>query len=129
MAGLGTIFAATMTLAVFLLWRGMLFTTKAMLWVIMLMLPLPYIANTAGWMVAELGRQPWLIYGLLRTANGTSTNVSSGSVLFTLMGFAGLYAVLSILFLFLVHRQIDFGPEADQDTSVMPPATEVPVDA
>jgi cytochrome bd ubiquinol oxidase subunit I len=129
MAGLGTVFAATMTLAVFLLWRGLLFTTKAMLWVIMLMIPLPYIANTAGWMVAELGRQPWLIYGLLRTSNGTSPNVSSGSVLFTLMGFAGLYALLSILFLFLVHRQIDFGPEADEDTPVMPPATEVPVDA
>ena len=124
MAGLGTVFAGMMTLAVFLLWRGKLFQTKAMLWAIMLMVPLPYIANTAGWMVAELGRQPWLIYGLLRTHQGTSPNVSSGSVLFTLIGFAGMYTILSILFLFLVQREIDHGPEPDED-SPMTPAKEV----
>ena len=77
----------------------------------MLGLPFPYIANTAGWMTAELGRQPWLIYGVMRTADGTSPSVSAGITLFTLIGFMGIYTVLSILFLFLVHREIAQGPE------------------
>ena len=75
-------------------------------------MPFPYIANTAGWLTAELGRQPWLVYGLLRTSEGFSKNVSAGNGLFTLLGFMGLYTVLAIMFLFLVHREIDHGPEA-----------------
>jgi cytochrome d ubiquinol oxidase subunit I len=81
-----------------------------MLWILMLAFPFPYIANTAGWMTAELGRQPWLIYGLFRTAQGASPTVHSGTVLFTLMGFCGLYLVLGLLFLFLVGREIAHGP-------------------
>jgi cytochrome d ubiquinol oxidase subunit I len=83
-----------------------------MLWALMLLIPFPYIATTAGWMTAELGRQPWLVYGLMRTANGASPRVSAGNGLFTLLGFMGLYLVLGILFLFLVTREIDHGPEA-----------------
>jgi cytochrome d ubiquinol oxidase subunit I len=79
----------------------------------MLLLPFPFIANTAGWITAELGRQPWLIYGVMRTSEGPSINVSSGNTLFTLLGFMGLYALLSILFLFLSHREIEHGPEAE----------------
>ena len=71
-----------------------------MLWVLMLALPFPYIANTAGWITAEVGRQPWLIYGLMRTAEGASPRVSAGNAAFTLIGFMGMYTVLSILFLF-----------------------------
>jgi len=88
-----------------------LYDTRWMLWTLMLSGPLPFIANTAGWMTAELGRQPWLIYGLMRTAAGISPRVSGGNVLFTLIGFTGVYALLSILFLFLVYREIDSGPE------------------
>jgi cytochrome d ubiquinol oxidase subunit I len=83
-----------------------------MLWTLMLALPFPYIATTAGWITAEVGRQPWLIYGILRTSEGTSARVASGSALFTLIGFMGMYTLLGILFLFLVHREIDHGPEA-----------------
>jgi cytochrome d ubiquinol oxidase subunit I len=111
MVGLGTIFIAVMLIAAFLLWRGRLFRTKAMLWVLMLMLPFPYIANTAGWMTAELGRQPWLIYGLLRTTDGYSRMVTAGNGMFTLLGFMGMYTVTSILFLFLMRREIEHGPE------------------
>jgi cytochrome d ubiquinol oxidase subunit I len=110
MVGLGTIFIAIMVLALFLLWRDKLFHTKWMLWILMLSAPFPYIANTAGWMTAELGRQPWLVYGLLRTENGYSKLVSSGNGTFTLLGFMGLYTVLGILFLFLIKREIDHGP-------------------
>jgi len=77
----------------------------------MLALPFPYIATTAGWMTAEIGRQPWLMYGLMRTAQGSSPQVSAGNGLFTLLGFMGLYFVLGVLFLFLVTREIGDGPE------------------
>ncbi len=113
MVGLGTIFIAIMVLATFLLWRKKLFESRWMLWILMLSVPLPYIANTAGWMTAELGRQPWLIYGLMRTAQGISPRVSGGNALFTLIGFTGLYTVLAVLWLFLVYREIEIGPEPE----------------
>jgi len=110
MVGLGTIFIAVMTISFWKLRRGRLYQARRWLWVIMLAIPFPYIANTAGWTTAELGRQPWLIYGLMRTGDGASMNVSSGNALFTLIGFMGMYTVLSILFLFLVRREIEHGP-------------------
>jgi cytochrome bd ubiquinol oxidase subunit I len=114
MVGLGTIFIAVMALAAFLLWRGKLFETRVALWALLLSAPFPFIANTAGWMTAEVGRQPWLVYGLIRTADGSSANVSAGNSLFTLLGFMGLYALISILVIVLVHRVLDEGPEATQ---------------
>ncbi len=115
MVGLGTIFIAIMAISALLLWRGSLYETRWLLWVIMLSVPLPYIANTAGWMTAELGRQPWLIYGLMRTMNGVSPRVGAGSAWFSLLGFMGLYVVLSMLWLFLVYREIELGPSHDTD--------------
>ncbi len=112
MVGLGTFFIAILVVAAGKLWRGSLYASRLMLWVLMLSLPFPYIANTAGWITAEVGRQPWLIYGLMRTAHGVSPQISSGNVWFTLLGFMGLYTVLGILFLFLVYREIEHGPEA-----------------
>jgi cytochrome d ubiquinol oxidase subunit I len=112
MVGLGTIFIAVMVVAALLLWRGVLFRSRWMLWILLLSLPFPYIANTAGWMTAEIGRQPWLVYGLMRTSEGYSKLVSAGNGLFTLLGFMGMYTVLAILFLFLVGREIENGPIA-----------------
>jgi cytochrome d ubiquinol oxidase subunit I len=113
MVGLGTVFIAIMLMSVFLLWRGQLFNARWMLWILLLSLPFPYIANTAGWMTAELGRQPWLVYGLMLTADGYSKTVSAGNGMFTLLGFMGMYTVLGILFLFLVRREIEHGPAAE----------------
>jgi cytochrome d ubiquinol oxidase subunit I len=73
--------------------------------------PFPFIANTAGWMTAEIGRQPWLVYGLMRTSEGFSPTVSAGNVLFTLLGFMGMYTVLGILYLFLIWREVGHGPK------------------
>lgn len=113
MVGLGTFFIAIMVIAAFLLWRDKLFSARWMLWILLMALPFPYIANTAGWMTAELGRQPWLVYGLMRTADGFSKMVSAGNAMFTLLGFLGMYMVLGILFLFLVHCEIEHGPVAE----------------
>jgi cytochrome bd ubiquinol oxidase subunit I len=110
MVGLGTIFIAIQVLAAWELFRGTLYTSRVMLWALMLSLPLPFIANTAGWITAEVGRQPWIIYGLMRTRTGISPMVAAGNIWFTLLGFLGMYSVLAILFLFLVYREIEHGP-------------------
>jgi cytochrome d ubiquinol oxidase subunit I len=114
MVGLGTLFIAITIVAALLLWRDKLFSSRWMLWILLLALPFPYIANTAGWMTAEIGRQPWLVYGLMRTADGYSKHVSAGNGIFTLLGFMGMYTVLGILFLFLVRREIEHGPEESE---------------
>lgn len=114
MAGLGTLFIGLMGLSALMLLRGRLTTTRPLLWALMLAFPFPYIATTAGWMTAELGRQPWLIYNLYRTSAGYSHKVSAGDTIFTLMGFAGMYFVLGLLYLFLVGREVLHGPDAEQ---------------
>jgi cytochrome d ubiquinol oxidase subunit I len=100
MAGLGTIFIGLMAIATLQGLRGKLETSGWLLWPLMLAFPFPYIANTAGWMTAELGRQPWLIWGLYRTSQGASTVVSGGNALFTLIGFRGLYSVLGLVYVY-----------------------------
>ncbi len=117
MVGLGTFFVALMAAAAWKLWRGTLHRSRRLLWLLMLAFPFPYIANTAGWITAEAGRQPWLVYGLLRTAQGASAHVSSGNALFTLLGFLGIYTVLTMLFLFLVHEILARGPEPEEEAA------------
>jgi cytochrome d ubiquinol oxidase subunit I len=112
MAGLGSLFIGLMALSTFLLYRGSLFRQRAVLWSLLLAFPLPFIANTAGWLTAELGRQPWLVHGVLRTRDGSSDQVHAGSTLFSLLGFMGLYALLSLLFFLLVTRHLERGLEA-----------------
>jgi cytochrome d ubiquinol oxidase subunit I len=115
MAGLGTLFIGLMALAAFFLWRQTLFTKRWLLWALMLATPFPFVANTVGWVTAEAGRQPWVIYGVLRTANASSQNVSSGNVGFTLLGFMGLYALLALIYFALFLKIIGRGPEAEPD--------------
>src|SRR5208283_3581615 len=113
MVGLGTAFIAVSAIAALLLWRNQLYRARWMLWILLLIFPFPYIANTACWMTAEIGRQPWLVYGVLRTADGYSKLVSAGNAWFSLLGFMGMYTILSILFLFLIRREIEHGPEPE----------------
>jgi cytochrome d ubiquinol oxidase subunit I len=122
MITLGTAFIGLMSVATFLWWRGWLMTSRWMLWILMLAFPFPYIANTLGWMTAELGRQPWLVYGLFHTRDGYSKVVSNGDTIFTLIGFCGLYFVLGLMFLALVGREIGHGP----DDGTKPGIGEVP---
>ena|SRR5262245_28668889 len=110
MVGLGTIFIAIMAVSAFMLWRGRLFAHRSLLWILMLAMPFPYIANEAGWVVAEVGRQPWAVFGLQRVAVASSTNVTTGMTYFTLLGFMGLYLVLGILYLLLFARIVLQGP-------------------
>jgi cytochrome d ubiquinol oxidase subunit I len=113
MVGLGTIFVGVAALAAILLAFRRLYVTRLALWALMLAMPFPYIANEAGWVVTEVGRQPWIVYGLMRTSDAGSSTVAAGETLFTLIGFAGMYFVLGVLFLYLVLREIGVGPEAE----------------
>ena len=108
------VFIGLMALSVLQRLRGQLESGRPLLWALMLAFPFPFIANTAGWITAELGRQPWLVYGLYRTDQGYSTVVSSGDVLFTLIGMAGMYFVLGLLYLYLIGREVAHGPDAIQ---------------
>ncbi|HEU5479506.1 MAG TPA: cytochrome ubiquinol oxidase subunit I, partial [Candidatus Tumulicola sp.] len=115
MVGLGTLLLALLGIAAILLWRGTLFRTRSVLWTLMLAAPFPYIATTAGWTTAELGRQPWVVYGILRTSRASSTSVAAGDVAFTTIGFMGLYLLVGMLFVVLLLRQIARGPAAHAD--------------
>jgi cytochrome d ubiquinol oxidase subunit I len=112
MVGLGTILLLIAALAALLLWRGRLFASRAMLWVLMLAFPFTYIANVAGWTVAETGRQPWVVFNLMRTSAGASpeASVSAGAGIFTLLGFAGLYTLIGVLYVVLILRIVARGP-------------------
>jgi cytochrome d ubiquinol oxidase subunit I len=118
MVGLGTLLMLVMAVAAIALWRGTLHRSRPVLWILMLAFPFPYIATTFGWMTAELGRQPWVIYGLMRTSHGTSPRVAAGNVAFSTLGFLGLYLVIGILFLYLMGREIARGPAP---TAPVPP--------
>jgi cytochrome bd ubiquinol oxidase subunit I len=120
MAGLGTLFILLSLLSLARLVQGKLLSSRWLLWTWMLAIPFPYIANTAGWTTAELGRQPWAIHGLLRTAAASSPRVEAGDAIFTFLGFCGLYLVVGLLFLYLVGREIAHGPAA------APPRPRVP---
>jgi cytochrome bd ubiquinol oxidase subunit I len=122
MITLGTIFIGIMAWANWQRWRGRLGSSTALLWILMLAFPFPYIATSLGWMTTELGRQPWLVYGLFRTSKGYSQVVSPGDTIFTLIGFVGLYFVVGLLFLYLTGREIYHGPDAPA-----PNRQEVPV--
>jgi cytochrome d ubiquinol oxidase subunit I len=120
MAGLGTTFIAVMGLSAWFLWRRDLHERRWLLWILFLAIPFPFIANTAGWMTAEIGRQPWIIHGILRTSAGYSPAVSTGNVWFTFLGFIGLYIVLSFGCFFLFQHIIVAGPEPEPTSNDQP---------
>lgn len=112
---------ALIALSVAGLWywrRGALFETRWLLHLFVWAVALPQIANQAGWFAAEMGRQPWVVYGLLRTSDALSRAVSAQHILFSLVLFSLAYVVLLVLFLYLLTRKIQHGPEhSDTDTA------------
>lgn len=92
-------------------WRGTLFKHRWLLWILVFSVLLPQIANQLGWITAEVGRQPWIVYGLLRTSEALSKSVEAGQVLFSLILFTLIYIGLFILFIYLLNEKIQHGPE------------------
>jgi cytochrome d ubiquinol oxidase subunit I len=112
MVGLGTILLVLALAGVAMLWRGRLFTARPMLWALLLAWPFTFIANLAGWTVAETGRQPWVVWGLQRTSAGASPekSVPAGTGIFTLLGFFGLYVLIGLLYVMVQARIVANGP-------------------
>jgi cytochrome d ubiquinol oxidase subunit I len=88
------------------------------LWILIIGVVLPHIANQTGWITAEVGRQPWIVYGLLKTSDAISKTVSSGSVWFSLILFTAIYVLIFILFIFLLNRKIKQGITETAETDI-----------
>ena len=110
MISIGMFLIALTFYACFLWWKGKLFETKWILWIFSFSVLLPQIANQAGWFAAEMGRQPWIVYGHLRTSEGFSQEVAANQILFSLILFLVIYAVLFLLFLYSLNKKIKHGP-------------------
>ncbi len=110
---LGFYFAGVTALGVLLLWREKLFESRWFLTILYLSIPLPFLANELGWVAAEVGRQPWVVFGVesMRTANAASPSVSAGEILASLTMFALLYSLMFVLWLYLLGKAIRQGPQ------------------
>ena len=114
MVGLGMLFILFAIAGIIQWWRNKLESGRLYLKLATLFMLLPLLSNTLGWIVAEMGRQPWIVYGLLLTRDGVSPNVSAGSMLLTTVAFTLLYGALAAVAVFLVHRYAKPGvPDAD----------------
>jgi cytochrome d ubiquinol oxidase subunit I len=113
MVGVGTILIGLSLLGAFLWWRGSLFEARWLLWIYVFAVLLPQAANQLGWFTAEVGRQPWIVYGVMRTAAGVSPSVTTGHVLASLVLFTLIYLALFVLFIYLLDQKIRHGPLAD----------------
>ncbi len=110
MIAIGMFMIGLTLLAIFLWWRGRLFDKRWLLWAFVISVILPQIANQAGWFAAEMGRQPWVVYGLLRTSEAFSQAVSANQIVFSLIMFFVIYALLFLLFIYLLDKKIKQGP-------------------
>lgn len=117
MVAIGFSLIAISLLGVFFWWRGTLFEKKWMLWIFIFSVLGPQVANQVGWITAEVGRQPWIVYGILRTSEGLSKAVEVGQVLFSLIMFGVIYLFLFILFIYLLNEKIKHGPEGVDELS------------
>jgi len=111
MVALGMFFIAMTALGVFLLYRKKLYETRWYLKLLLWSIPLPLLACELGWITAEVGRQPWVVYRILKTADAYSTNVSGGEILFSIIMFGLIYLVLGALYIFILARKVKHGPE------------------
>ena len=112
---LGTVFIGLTLLANFYRWRGTLFEQRWLLWAFVWAVPLPFAANQLGWIAAEVGRQPWVVYGLLRTNDAISKSVVASQVFGSILMFGVIYALLFAVFLYVLNSKIQHGPEGAED--------------
>lgn len=118
MVVLGLYFIFITLVAVIKLYRETLFNSPKFLWILVASLPLPWVSNQLGWIAAEVGRQPWIVYGLLRTEDAYSVTVSAGEVLFSIIMFGIIYLLLGALYIYLLIRAVKRGPAPVQTGAV-----------
>jgi cytochrome d ubiquinol oxidase subunit I len=111
MVGIGFALLALAVVTAIAAWRNRLQHSRALLWALVISVLGPQIANQAGWMAAEVGRQPWIVQGLMRTAEGVSPILTSGQVIFSLVLFTVIYMLLFAVFIYLLNDKIQHGPD------------------
>ena len=131
MIGSGMIFIALTTASVVLRLRKRLYTSRPILWVYVFAVLLAYAANQLGWMAAEVGRQPWTVFGLLRTHDSLSTSVVAGQVLTSIIAFGLVYLGLFAVWLYIMNEKIQHGPEPvkTEPPTTTPPASLIAIAA
>lgn len=119
MISIGMALIGLTLLGLYLLYRNKLFQTRWLMGVFVFSVLLPQIGNQVGWYTAEVGRQPWVVYGLLRTSDALSQAVKAEHVLASLIMFTLIYVMLFVLFLYLLNKKIQHGPDvvSDDETS------------
>lgn len=120
MVGLGMLFIGMTSLALVLWWRGRLFSQRWLLWAFVVAVLGPYLANQAGWVSAEVGRQPWVVYGLLRTSDAVSAMVPPEQVLISIIAFGVLYLALLAVWLYVINEKIRHGPQEPESLGAAP---------
>ena len=118
MVGLGSYFIGVMLLGVFLLYRKKLWDQRLYLKLLVFSIPLPIVACELGWISAEVGRQPWVVYRIMKTADAASITVTAGEILFSIILFGLIYLLLGALYVFLFVREVKHGPEPEVTTEV-----------
>ncbi len=122
MVSIGMTLIALALLTGFTAWRNKLWDMRWLLWILVFSVLLPQAANQLGWITAEVGRQPWIVYGLLRTADAVSRSVTADQVWGSLIMFSAIYILLGILFLYLLNEKIQHGPETGEEPTDDRPA-------
>ncbi len=125
MVAIGIFLIALTLFACYLWWKKKLFDKRWLLWVFAFAVILPQIANQVGWFAAEMGRQPWVVYGLLRTSDALSKSVEANQVLFSLILFMVIYTLLLFLFLYLLTIKIKHGPDDEHLEDLRPHQHEI----
>lgn len=120
MVAIGMLLIGLTLFALFLWWKGKLFNQRWLMIVFSFSVLLPQIANQVGWYSAEVGRQPWVVYGLLRTSDALSENVKAEQVMFSLILFTLVYAILFALFIYLLNKKIQTGLDYHQAEKAEP---------
>ncbi len=122
MAGMGFLFIALSLAAVFISRKPKIEEFRTILTILLFSIPLPYIAGQLGWIVAEVGRQPWIVYGLLKTADAVSKSISTGQVWMSLIGFIFVYGMLGVIDVYLLTKYSKKGPDEDVSHIINIPA-------
>lgn len=125
MIAIGMVLIAISLVSCLLWWTGWLWRTdnrfiRFHLWLLVLSVFLPVLASQAGWFTAEMGRQPWVVYEILKTSEGLSRAVAAGQVLSSLIMFGIVYVLLFLVFVYTLHRKIHHGPSTDESIDVLP---------
>ncbi len=116
MVAIGILLIAISVFATIQWWRGKIFKQRWLLWVLAFSVVLPQLSNQLGWFAAEMGRQPWVVYGHLKTADALSESVNAGHIIFSLIFFTLIYMLLLVLFFYLANKKIQNGPYEEEDS-------------